>query len=231
MSYDLFKQARNALSFSQSLRDKLSNTVSYQREQPMATPEMKPMAEPTPIQENQVINMGEDKVMNPLEMGGLEMNPMPTEKVEGLSAGTKEAPMKYKIPDRNLELDDADFNEAKKLLFSEISNKGGAEGEFEVKAILNTALNRMTQYAARGTPKTLVEVLREPNQYQGYNSPQYVAAASAALDFPSKKKMEMIEQMLEDIKKNGLEDNTGGRVFYVHEPGGTLKLKDGPLFK
>lgn len=136
----------------------------------------------------------------------------------------------YSIADRGLSIDDTDLEEARKILFSEISNRAPERQMFESKIILNTALNRMKQYAERGTPKTLSEVLKEPNQYQGYNSKQYQLAAAGTLDTLAQKKMATVEGVLADIRANGLKDDINGSVFYIHKPDGSIWLKSGPLF-
>lgn len=143
-----------------------------------------------------------------------------------------ELPKSYAISDRGVNVTDQDLEEAKKILFAEVSNRKPERQQFESKIILNTALNRMKQYQEKGTPKTLTQVLQEPNQYQGYNSPQYkLAAASTTMDVPSMKKIKVIEGVLADIRNNGLADSTNGSVFYSHKPDGSIWLKAGPLFK
>lgn len=139
-------------------------------------------------------------------------------------------PKKYSIPDRGVTITDPDLEEAKKILFAEVSNRSPERQGFESKLILNTALNRMKQYQDKGTPKTLTQVLQEPNQYQGYGSKQYQVASSGKLDAPSAAKMQQIESVLSEIRAKGLSDSTNGSVFYSHKPDGTIWLKNGPLF-
>lgn len=240
MSRELFKEARNALAFSQSLRDKFQQP-QYQRPQSpleMGSLDMEPMPEEPVLPNNQVMDIQDDAPANPLEMGELKMEEAPKKGgfMDFISRSfnykkPEDAPMKFPIKDRNLEVTDEDLEEARKILFSEVSNRSPERQAFEARIIANTALNRMAQYAERGTPKTLSEVLREPNQYQGLGTPQYELAASGNMDYPSKKKMEVIEAIIEEIKNKGLEDNTDGSVFYIHEPDGAIKLKEGKLFK
>lgn len=140
-------------------------------------------------------------------------------------------PKTYQIHDRGVSLTDDDLEEARKILFSEISNRAPDKQVFESKIILNTALNRMREHAGRKTPKTLKQVLQEPNQYQGYNSKQYQLAASGKLDALAQKKMATVERVLAELREKGLQDTTDGSVYYVHKPDGTIWLKSGPLFK
>lgn len=229
MAYDKFKEARNALQMSQNMRDALrpqTGQLSYQREKSpleMGSLQMKPM-QSQPIQEMQRMDIGEEGVRNPLEMGRMEMRP-PVQQTP--------KPQTYRIEDRGIDLTDDDFSEAEPILFSEISNKEDQQ-ETEMQHIMNTALNRVKQYGDKGLMKSLKEVFQMPNQYQGYKSPQYelaAAAATAVLDDPSKEKLEKVKKFLEKVKKEGLKDTTDGSVYYIHEPDGTLKLKEGKLFK
>lgn len=139
-------------------------------------------------------------------------------------------PQTYHIPDRGVNITDSDLQEARKILFAEISNRSPERQVFETKIILNTAINRMKQYKERGINKTLTQVLQEPNQYQGYGSKQYNIATTSKFDPLSKKKMQTIDTALDEIKTTGLPDNTNGSVFYVHNKDGSITLRNGPLF-
>lgn len=138
------------------------------------------------------------------------------------------APKTYNV--RGYTLNDDDFEEARKILFSEISNRSPDKQIMESKVILNTALNRMKQYGERGRKLSLAEVLREPNQYQGYNSKQY-HRANEKLDPVSQNKMDTIQQVLQEIRTKGLEDTTSDAVYYVHAPDGSIWIKRGKLYK
>lgn len=156
----------------------------------------------------------------------------PKKKQQDLFVPATSTPRTYNIKDRGVDISDDDLSEAQKILFSEVSNRTPDRQAFESKIILNTALNRMKQHKDRGTPKTLTQILQEPNQYQGYNSPQYkVASATSTMDAPSKKKMAQIESVLAEIRANGLADNTNGSAFYTHKKDGSIWLKSGPLFQ
>ena len=164
-------------------------------------------------------------------MGLLDFLKPKTLEAKNLFMNEADLPKSYTIHDRGVSISDTDLSEAQKILFAEVSNRKPERQAFESKIILNTAINRMKQHQDRGTPKTLTEVLQEPNQYQGYNSKQYQLAAAGKLDSLSQKKMQQIEGVLSDIRANGLQDSTNGSVFYIHKKDGSIWLKTGPLFQ
>ena len=138
---------------------------------------------------------------------------------------------------RGIKVTDDDLDEASHILFNEISNRDPDKQKFEINHVINTALNR-----AIDNPKyfgaTLTQVLQKPFQYQGYSpegmiakggkviESQYQKIKSGILDAPSKKKLQVIQEALADIKNKAGEfkDTTGGSKFYVHAADGTLWL-------
>lgn len=138
----------------------------------------------------------------------------------------------YKLADRGVEFDDDDVAELRNVLYSEISNRDPEKQKMESRVILNTALNRMGQYRDRGRELTLGDVLREPNQYQGYmpdnEKSQYNVARSGKGD---KKKLAAIDEVIQEVISGKLEDTTNGAVYYIHHPDGRIEFDDKkPLF-
>ena len=155
-----------------------------------------------------------------------------------------EVPNKYVIKNRGLELTDDDIQEAKHILFSEISNRDDDKKSLEAKVILNTALNRMVAYRERGENKNLKEILQSPNQYQGYSpdglkkgnktvESQYQKSVLGKLDEPSKQKKQVVDSLVDELKNGDYEDNTNGAYYYTHdEKTGKITYDDKrPLFK
>lgn len=145
------------------------------------------------------------------------------------------APTAYQIKDRNLSVTPQDLEEAKHVIFGEVSNHGPEFQTAETKMILNTALNRMKEYEARGTPKTLTEVLQQRNQYQAYRpkepTSQYFMSKQDTLDELSRKKRQVVEDTLNTVQAGNFADDTKGMVYYVHNQDGSITLKPGKLFK
>lgn len=133
----------------------------------------------------------------------------------------------YALPKRGVDLDEGDLGELRNVLYAEISNRDPEKQKLETRVIVNTALNRIKEYAAKGRKLTLAEVLREPNQYQGYapndSKSQYAVAASGK---GNTKKLAAIDEVLNEIKGGKLDDNTNGAVFYKHNPDGSIVYDD-----
>lgn len=142
-------------------------------------------------------------------------------------------PTAYNV--RGLQVNDDDFAEATAILASEISNRTPDKQKFEVRNVINTAINR-----AQNNPKyygdTLTKVLQKPYQYQGYApggmtvsggkqiESQYQKIKAGNLDEPTRLKVELIKEALEEMKSGKFEDTTGGSLFYVHASDGTMWL-------
>lgn len=149
----------------------------------------------------------------------------------GLSPQTQapvSAPQTYTV--RGHTVTPADLQTLRNTLFAEVSNRTPKKQALEANTIVNTALNRMDQYKAHGTPKTLSQVLTAPNQYQGYGSPEYQRIVSGKTDPADNQKLSAIDGVLGQVKTGNLADNTGGMVYYKHDPQGAIHLSPGSLF-
>lgn len=137
----------------------------------------------------------------------------------------------YEIKDRGVKLNEEDLALLRKVLFSEVSNRNPNRQDFESRIIANTALNRIPQYAERGGPTTLSGVLTMPNQYQGYGSKEYERISNNATTSVDAPKLTAVDNVINDIKAGKLQDNTGGNVFYQHDPAGKIWVKGGKLYR
>ena len=135
---------------------------------------------------------------------------------------------------RGIKVGDSDLNEAANILYGEISNRPEAKQQFEIRHIVNTAINR-----AKNNPKgfggTLTQVLQKPYQYQSYApegitkngkviESQYQKLKRGALNETDKKKLKLITDTLGELKSGKFKDTTGDSMFYVHASDGTLWL-------
>lgn len=151
--------------------------------------------------------------------------------VMGVTRIEKEKPT-YSLPDRSIDLDDDDIGELRNVLYSEISNREPEKQKTESRAIINTALNRIPQYKEKGKNLKLAEVLRQPNQYQGYQPDKEDSQYRIAKDGKGNaKKLAVIDEVLEELKSGKLKDDIGGAVYYIHENDGRLTVKDGKLYE
>jgi len=132
---------------------------------------------------------------------------------------------------RNNKITDSDLEEAKAVLFGEISNRSSDKQKLEAQTILNTAFNRMDEYAKRGTPKSLTEVLQMPNQYQAFGGKQYTKYKSGQVEELDKRKLESIDTTLNDIKNMSFQNNIGTSTRYHHLADGRIIATDDKLFK
>lgn len=132
---------------------------------------------------------------------------------------------------RGNQISDKDLETARKVLFAEISNRDPAKQALEATTIMNTALNRIPQYQAQGKQLALHDVLTMPNQYQGYNSPEYQRISNNATTTVDAPKLKAIDNVLEQVKTGKFPDTTGGRVFYHHDSKGRILTADGSLYK
>ncbi len=133
-----------------------------------------------------------------------------------------------------------DFNdEFRPVAFGEISNRSPKQQELEARVILNTAINRMKEYAKHGQYFTLAEVLKMPNQYQAQGGKQYQIYKGvnhpATQELDAKKKTALdhtFDELLAEAKAGTLKDNTNGAFYYIHNPDGSITYDDKrPLFK
>lgn len=142
-------------------------------------------------------------------------------------------PKSYKV--RGLDVYDADIDEAANIMYGEISNRAPERQQFEVRNIINTAINR-----ANENPKyydsSLTKVLQRPYQYQGYApdgmtvsggkkvESQYQKVKSGAIDESGQKKLKLIKDTLNELRAEDFKDTTDGSTFYVHASDGTMWL-------
>jgi hypothetical protein len=131
------------------------------------------------------------------------------------------APTSYNLGSRGVQISDADIQAMRPLLYGELSNRSPDKQTLEAHVIMNTALNRMKDYAAHGQPKTLSQVVAMPNQYQAYGGPQYKAYTNPT-DAPSiakKKQVDAIVDALQGQIRSGIyPDTTNGAYYYSHDP-------------
>ena len=136
---------------------------------------------------------------------------------------------------RGVKVTDDDLSEISAILASEISNRTPDKQRFEVRHIVNTGINR-----ALDNPSyygdTLTKVFQKPYQYQGYApqgmtvkggktiESQYQKIKAGNIDEPTRIKLEIIKEALEELKSGKFEDTTGGSMFYVHASDGTMWL-------
>lgn len=143
-------------------------------------------------------------------------------------------PVKYQLKNRGVVVSDEDINAVRPLIYGEVSNRTPDKQALEANVIMNTALNRMREYAANGQPKTLAEVIAMPKQYQAYGGPQYQAysTSSNVLDKAKKAQVDaIINQIHEQIKTGEYPDNTQGAYYYIHNPDQTITYDNTkPLF-
>ncbi len=142
-------------------------------------------------------------------------------------APTTTAPTpQYHLKDRNIQVNAGDLDSIRPILYGEISNRAPDKQALESNVILNTALNRMKAYQAKGDQKKLSDVLSAPNQYQAYNGPQYKDYFNPP-DAPSlnkKKQVDMIVDSIREQMKNGsFSDNTKGAYYYTHNKDGSIQ--------
>ena len=128
-------------------------------------------------------------------------------------------------------ISDADWEEAKHILYGEISDRDIDKQKLEAAVILNTAINRMSQYEEKtGKPVSLTEVLQKPNQYQAYSpdKPDSLYSQSKRGEYKpgGERRIQAINDVFNEAKSGKLEDNTNGAVFYIHNPDGTITYDD-----
>lgn len=131
------------------------------------------------------------------------------------------APVQYQLKDRGVSVSDADLAAIRPLIYGEVSNRTPDKQALESHVILNTALNRVKEYNARGQNKTLSDVISMPNQYQAYGGQQYknYSAPPDALALAKKKQVDaIIDEISKQIQSGQYADNTQGAYYYVHDP-------------
>lgn len=130
---------------------------------------------------------------------------------------------------RDVTFNDDDAAELRNILYGEVSNRSKDKRQLESRVIINTVLNRVLENRKRGNNKTVAEILKQPNQYQAYDSEQYKLAKSGK---GNAEKLAAIDEVLEELKKGEFEDITNGAAFYIHNDDGSITYDDErPLFK
>lgn len=134
---------------------------------------------------------------------------------------------------RGVELSDEDVAELRKIVYSEVSNRPKDKKDLEARILFNTALNRIAENRKKGKELTLAEVLKQPNQYQGYNTPLY-QEYNRPKDFLSKTRQQQVDEvvngMLADVDAGKFEDNTNGAFYYQHKGDKIYYDDEKPLF-
>lgn len=152
----------------------------------------------------------------------------PGASVTRYNAPTTPAQQGYLV--RGVRLSDQDLDTLRKTLFAEISNRTSDKQTMEAHTIINTALNRVPQYKARGKEMSLAQVLSAPNQYQGYGSEEYKRIDTGGTRPSDTQKLGAIDTAISKLKSGNYPDTTAGRVYYHHDPQGRIWLKDGGLY-
>lgn len=133
-----------------------------------------------------------------------------------------------------VEISPEDEMELRKIVQSEVSNRGPKEIDLETDVLFNTAVNRVKAYREKGQDVKLVDVFRMPNQYQGYNTPLYKAygTATTTLDKARQKKVDdSVNRVISQINDGTYKDVTNGAFYYQHK-GDKIYYDDRkPLFK
>jgi hypothetical protein len=130
-------------------------------------------------------------------------------------------PTQYQLKDRGVQISENDLNAVRPLIYGEISNRTPDKQALEAHVILNTALNRLREYSARGQNKTLADVISMPNQYQAYGGKQYQTYSNPVntLDMAKKKQVDaIVDDIHRQVQSGQYPDNTEGAYYYVHDP-------------
>ncbi len=136
---------------------------------------------------------------------------------------------KYYIRDNTIT--EQDLQEAKAIIFGEVSNRTPEKQKLEAQTILNTAFNRMDEYRKHGKDYTLTQVLQMPNQYQAYKAPLYTRYKSGDIQPGDKQKISAIDSALNDVRGGNFINNIGRDVSYTHLPDGRIQTNPKKLFK
>ncbi len=148
----------------------------------------------------------------------------------------REEPKPIILQDRGVQIKPQDIEQVLPTIFAEVSNRTPDKIELEVRTILNTAINRIKDWQnKRGVEKGLVDIMHQPNQYQGFNSDQYKKFVNGQLDFLGQKKADLVKQIIDKVVKemeSGIfTDNVTGAVNYIHKPDGRIIASGTTIFK
>lgn len=146
------------------------------------------------------------------------------------TASAAEMPQKnYYIRDNSIS--EPDLQEAKAIIFGEVSNRTPEKQKLEAQSILNTAFNRMDEYRKHGKEYTLTQVLQMPNQYQAYQKPLYTRFKKGDIQPGDKQKIDAIDSVLNDVRGGNFINNIGKDVSYTHKSDGRIIVDNRKLFK
>jgi hypothetical protein len=153
-------------------------------------------------------------------------------------AYAEEMPTQKKYYIRDNPISELDLDEAKAVLYAEISNRTPEKQKLEAQTILNTAFNRQEYYnkiGYRGKKDwTLTDVLQEKNQYQGYApegikndkgklvESQYQKYKANKKEELSQQKIDAIDQLLAKVRDGSFINNISDYRFYTHKPDGRI---------
>lgn len=157
-------------------------------------------------------------------------------KMKGLPSHEEIKDPTYEIKNRGIKISKKELDEIKPIIFSEISNRTPDKQKLEFDVILNTAINRKKEYKrVKGVDYTLADVMKMPNQYQGYapdgnydpekkatSTSQYQIYTGGQYDEPTKKKKDFTDSLVDSIQSGDIIDNTEGAFFYVHNPDSSI---------
>lgn len=158
-----------------------------------------------------------------------EISPtLPVQSTQPIAQSTQ-IPQTFKVRDNTLALND--LEEAKAILFGEVSNRPLDKQILEARTIMNTVLNRMEEYRRLGRPKTLTEVLQMPNQYQAFKGKEYNKFKGGKTGELDQRRIDAVGKVIDELKNGTLENNIPGYFFYSHRPDGSIQAVKKPLFK
>lgn len=128
-------------------------------------------------------------------------------------------PSSYNV--KGFELSPEDFEDLTRVAFGEIGNRSEDKRRLEMQVFLDTIATRANQkYMGRDN---IMDVVRQPQQYQGYGGPQYNAAKSGQLDHLSQQKYDQIRALLLELANS---ETQYPYPFYVHANDGTIRTGD-----
>lgn len=131
----------------------------------------------------------------------------------------------YHIKDRDVRITANDLKAIAPVIYGEVSNRPPDKQALEANVIMNTAINRMKEYAANGQPKTLTQVISMPNQYQAYGGEQYQNYHNPPDPMAKTKRQQVdsiVDGMGEQMKQGKYVDNTQGSYYYSHDKSGKI---------
>ena len=125
---------------------------------------------------------------------------------------------KYKIKDRPVEVLDDELKDLGGVIFGEAGNNID-----EMRKIANVVINRSNQSFKPIFNELSKKSRRGGFEFNAYSGNQYNKYMTGNLDFLSKKKAALVNQVLEEIKNGILVDNTNGAIYFSHGTDGKLR--------